>query len=378
MWNFSRGISRTVADKKPIRWFVPQGGESFMGIAAYYLTHEENMRQSFSQPSRSITRMLPDGTRIDYIMNDVVDCIRISPPQRAVSGRDLGKTMTWDKLPPFEEGIDNIDFSLMTEDPLVEGGYYCTVSVINGTDENGRTLSATFSVKMSTGSVGWSIEQGVRQDDGTYKVDGKSATLLLREDVEGECDIVATDGKTTLTKTVNVVRYSYYMTSESSVVREPATLYHWYPWFVHEQGVDGFVPYWLLNTVITTTTSTYSIYGPDDILIDAFTITGIVTEYATAFSSLIEEYTSSVSDFYGAGLGSITVIAGDAISDFVQDSPFFKRYSYTLTSSNGSAVGHSDMYEYWRSSSLGMYLEPINAPYNDISIVSDRIEVDDE
>jgi hypothetical protein len=198
-----------VADKKPIRWFVPQGGESFMGIAAYYLTHEENMRQSFSQPSRSITRMLPDGTRIDYIMNDVVDCIRISPPQRAVSGRDLGKTMTWDKLPPLESGTANIDLSAMTVDPDVTGGYYCVISVVNGTDENGKRLLAEFSINAS--HTGWSIYQGTRQDDGTYKADGTNATLRLYEPLlDGTCDIIADDGRTKLKKTVNAFKFFFY------------------------------------------------------------------------------------------------------------------------------------------------------------------------
>jgi hypothetical protein len=138
-------------------------------------------------------------------MNDVVDCIRISPPkgmQRAV-----GKKMTWDKLPPFETGTSVIDLSLMTEDPFVEDGYYCTVSVINGTDENGRSLSAEFSVKAGKDEddqeySGWSIKQGIRQTDGSYKVDGKSATLLLGADVDGDCEIIARDGKTELRKKV--------------------------------------------------------------------------------------------------------------------------------------------------------------------------------
>ena len=191
MWNFSRGISRTVADRKPIRWAVPRGAEGYMGLAQYFLTHEENMRQSFSQPSRRARRTLPDGTCIDYIMNDVVDCIMISRPQ--IQARGLGKEMTWDKLPPFLTGTTTIDLSSMTADPDVSGGYYCTVSVINGTDENGRKLSAEFSV--DTEDSGWSIE----------RIDGRSARLKLGADVEGECDIVAKDGKTTLRKKVGAV-----------------------------------------------------------------------------------------------------------------------------------------------------------------------------
>jgi hypothetical protein len=110
-----------VADKKPIRWFVPQGGESFMGIAAYYLTHEENMRQSFSQPSRRARRTLPDGTCIDYIMNDVVDCIMISPPKMEARTKLPAEEETyyWGMkvysipfpLPPFLSGIDLFDDS---------------------------------------------------------------------------------------------------------------------------------------------------------------------------------------------------------------------------------------------------------------------------
>lgn len=200
-----------MADRKPIRWAVPLGCESLMGIAAYYLTHEENMRQSFSQPSRYAKRLMPDGTSIEYIMNDVVDCIRITPPQiiRVIEG----KKMVWEKLPPLEAGTANIDFSEMTEDPDVSGGYYCTVSVVNGTNERGNSLSATFSVKAGLDEAGdeypgWSIEQGVRQLDGTYKVDGKSATLLLGADVEGNCNIIAEDGRDSIAKRVSIVTKS--------------------------------------------------------------------------------------------------------------------------------------------------------------------------
>lgn len=197
-----------MADRKPIRWAVPLGCESLMGIAAYYLTHEENMRQSFSQPSRYAKRLMPDGTSIEYIMNDVVDCIRITPPQ--IIQVMEGKKMVWEKLPPLEAGTDNIDFSEMTEDPDVSGGYYCTVSVVNGTDERGNSLSATFSVKAGLDEAGdeypgWSIEQGIRQLDGTYKVDGKSATLLLGADVDGNCEISASDGKDVIIKEIAVV-----------------------------------------------------------------------------------------------------------------------------------------------------------------------------
>jgi hypothetical protein len=206
-----------LADRKPIRWFVPQGGESFMGVAAYYLTHEENMRQSFSQPSRSVRRTLPDGTTIDYVMNDVVDCIMISPPQGIQRVVGKSKKMIWDKLPPFETGTTSvIDLSQMTEDPDVEGGYYCTVSVFNGTDENGRTLSATFSIEAS--HTGWSIYQGVRQDDGTYKADGKNATLRLYEPtLDGTCIIIANDGRTTLKKTVSAFKDHFYYLGDNGL-----------------------------------------------------------------------------------------------------------------------------------------------------------------
>jgi len=165
-------------------------------------------------------------------MNDVVDCIMISRPQ--IQARGLGKAMVWDKLPPFEEGTSNIDLSAMTVDPDVSGGYYCTVSVVNGTDENGRTLFAEFSVEMDEDSAGWSIEQGTKQpypdfsgwtfeqfmawyfSFEPYKIDGKSATLLLGSDVSGDCDIIASDGKTTLKKKVgalknNVIAGCYYL-----------------------------------------------------------------------------------------------------------------------------------------------------------------------
>jgi hypothetical protein len=180
-----------------------------MGLAQYFLTHEENMRQSFSQPSRRARRTLPDGTTIDYIMNDVVDFISISPPQGIV--RAMGKAMTWDKLPPLEEGTNYIDLSQMTEDPDVEGGYYCTVSVINGMDENGRMLPATFFIEAS--HTGWSIYQGVRQDDGTYKADGTNATLRLYEPlVDGMCTIIANDGRTILKTTASAFKdYFYYL-----------------------------------------------------------------------------------------------------------------------------------------------------------------------
>ena len=203
-----------MADRKPIRWAVPRGAESYMGLAQHFLTHEENMRQSFSQPSRRARRTLPDGTCIDYIMNDVVDCIMISRPQ--IRARGLGKEMVWDKLPPFEEGTSNIDLSAMTVDPDVSGGYYCTVSVINGTDENGKTLSAEFSINAS--HTGWSIYQGVRRDDGTYEADGTNATLRLYEPLlDGTCDIIADDGRTKLKKTVNAFKSFFYYLGEDGL-----------------------------------------------------------------------------------------------------------------------------------------------------------------
>lgn len=203
-----------MANRKPIRWDVPLGGESYMGLAQYFLAHEENMRQAFSQPSRRARRTLPDGTTIDYIMNDVVDFISISTPQRIQ--RAVGKSMTWDRLPPLEEGTSTIDLSQMTEDPDVSGGHYCTVSVINGTDENGRLLPAEFSIEAS--HTGWSIYQGIRQSDGTYKSDGVNATLRLYEPLlDGTCDIIANDGRTTLKMTVSAFKPHFYYRGEDGL-----------------------------------------------------------------------------------------------------------------------------------------------------------------
>ena len=209
-----------MADSKPIRWAVPRGAESYMGLAQYFLTHEENMRQSFSQPSRRARRTLPDGTCIDYIMNDVVDCIMISIPRKLIEG--AGIEMVWNKEPPYsvdgndqpivdDEGkrtwvIDLLSEEMM-EDENVEGGYYFIVTVINGTNADGKTLPATFFIKAGEdesgeGYTGWSVEQGDRQDDGSYNVDGRSATILLGDDVEGDAVIVANDLETTLVRKI--------------------------------------------------------------------------------------------------------------------------------------------------------------------------------
>ena len=209
-----------MADSKPIRWAVPRGAEGYMGLAQYFLTHEENMCQSFSQPSRRARRTLPDGTCIDYIMNDVVDCIMISIPRKLIEG--AGIEMVWNKEPPYsvdgndqpivdDEGkrtwvIDLLSEEMM-EDENVEGGYYFIVTVINGTDASSKALPATFFIKAGEdgsggGYAGWSIKQGSRQDDGSYNVDGRSATILLGDDVEGDAVIVANDLITTLTRKI--------------------------------------------------------------------------------------------------------------------------------------------------------------------------------
>jgi hypothetical protein len=198
-----------VAGKKPIRWDVPPSCESLMGYAMYLRDHQENLRQSFSQPSRSVQIPLGNGILVSMVLGPVVDFIRVRGPERKVVPGGARIRMVWDKLPPFEEGTNNIDLSKTTDSLEVSVGHYCTISVINGKDENGKELPARFSVKPGTDEdgveyPGWSIEQGIRRDDGTYKVDGKSATLLLGGNVEGECDIIAEDGKTTLRKSVQV------------------------------------------------------------------------------------------------------------------------------------------------------------------------------
>jgi hypothetical protein len=186
-----------------------------MGLAAYFRDTEENMRKSFSQPFRRSQRTLPDGTVIDFFMTDVVDTIRISSP----TAMRLQKTiMVWNKEPPYKKdesgqlirgGSGMLTFELdlessnMFNDPDVESGHYFFVSIINGTNESGGILSAIFSVKMGEDAAGWSIRQGIRQTDGTYKIDGKSATILLAADVKGECSIIAADGQTVLVRKVS-------------------------------------------------------------------------------------------------------------------------------------------------------------------------------
>jgi hypothetical protein len=202
-----------MADRKPIRWAVPQGAEGYMGLATYYRDFEESMRQSFSQPSRSIRRTLPDGTTIDYVMNDVVDFIEIRPPAKRPPIVKRGEGMEWDILPVFKENSDYIepssfkfgyDFQLSPLE-VKHYGYYCTVSV-----KNAEKLPVNFSVQPD--STGWSIESGIFTQDlsgyyGEYKIDGLSATLWLDiypAFIEGGATVGANDGMSELNKNVSV------------------------------------------------------------------------------------------------------------------------------------------------------------------------------
>ena len=202
-----------------------------MGYAAYFLSHEEDMRQSFSQPSRRSRRSFPDGTIVDYVLDDVMDFIQVIPPWMQEKAK--GIEMVWDIEPPYKKdeagdmvlGNDGkptyeLDFESedMFEDPDVENGYYFFVSVINGNDGI-KELPADFSIvpdKDGNGNdyPGWSIEQGLRQEDGSYEVDGKSATVLLAKEVDGSCNIFAIDGITTLSRAamINIIGAEFYVT----------------------------------------------------------------------------------------------------------------------------------------------------------------------
>jgi hypothetical protein len=159
-------------------------------------------------------------------MNDVVDFIKITPPQMRL--RPKGKPIVWDQIPPYERDEDGklllgedgkatyeLDFHSvkMIEDPDVAGGYYCTISVVNGISKDGLILPATFSVVPGKEGPdneeypGWSIKQGKRTiTDGvsSYFVDGKTATLLIGADVDGDCTIYATDEENSISLKASV------------------------------------------------------------------------------------------------------------------------------------------------------------------------------
>lgn len=210
---------------KPIRWAIQPGLENFAGLAMYLRDQEENLKQAFSQPSRSVRKILPGHIVIDYVMNDVVDFIRISMLKKPPKGK--GIPMVWNKQPPYKLGDDGklqkdvngdptwaLDFESveMFEDPDVEGGYYFIVTVINGKNEKQEILWATFVINEGKDINGnkypdWSIEQGERVISGgvtSYTVDGKTATILLGDEVEGDAVIIALDGETVLARKVAI------------------------------------------------------------------------------------------------------------------------------------------------------------------------------
>lgn len=210
---------------KPIRWAIQPGLENFAGLAMYLRDQEENLKQAFSQPSRSVRKILPGYIVIDYVMNDVVDFIQISMLRKPPKGKNI--PMIWHKEPPYkvdengnlvrdDEGkltwVLDFESEDMIEDPDVEGGYYFLVSVVNGRNEKQEILLATFVIKKGKDLNGddypdWSIKQGKRIIEGettSYKVDGKYATILLGDDVEGEATIIANDGETVLTRKIAI------------------------------------------------------------------------------------------------------------------------------------------------------------------------------
>jgi hypothetical protein len=147
--------------------------------------------------------------------------------------------MMWDLEPPYwydenDEETEILDFELpeMFDDPLVTGGHFFYVTVRNGYDADGNLLSAKFSVKPGVDNYnneypGWSVEQG-KQISGSYRVDGKSATVKLAADVFGNCTIYAKDLQTVLKRFVKLVLwkilYVPYGMSGAYVVADEETL----------------------------------------------------------------------------------------------------------------------------------------------------------
>jgi len=78
-----------MTDKKPIRWDVMPGCEQYMGLAMSLLPQEEMLRKAFSQPSRSVMKILPGALTILYVMNDVIDFIKITTPPQVIEKKEI-------------------------------------------------------------------------------------------------------------------------------------------------------------------------------------------------------------------------------------------------------------------------------------------------
>lgn len=348
-----------MAGKKPIRWDVPPSCESLMGYAMYLRDQQENLRQSFSQPSRSVQIPLGNGILVSMVLGPVVDFIRVRGPERKKVVSSKGKRMAWNKLPPLVEGTTVIDLSKMTEDPVFSGGYYCTVSVINGKDENDKELPARFSVKPGTDEdgveyPGWSVEQGVRQDDGTYKVDGKNATLLLGGDVNGECDIIATDGETTLKKNVSVpLEESLAIHSTHSVSTVVSGWTHWY-----SNSDPSRFPEMYYGTVTTTTITVTSE------LETGLLKTMISVEVEYYYAGTYGGAPSFGVPGYGVRVGASGNTTGEALTSVTKISAEgVVSYEYSVTTHNAQSAGWQWPYDVLVAID-GAYLEDIDPPYS--------------
>jgi hypothetical protein len=255
--------------------------------------------------------------------------------------------MSWNKLPPTKEGTSNIDVSLLTVDPLVTGGYYCTISINPGKDEDGKILPAKFSIKLVDDAVGWTIEQGIRQLDDSYHVDGMSATLLLSAGVSGECKITVIDSITELRKIIAVSNPLTLFFYDSGYYRPLYDLTKSYSLGEIDIEESIVAPY--------TATSDYSVVETDlgggvfqyDYTNHAY-INGILV--ATTYYTNIVTSTTNSQETTSSGdyCGIITSTIG---ASFSGSNDLFIQYVPTIVTQSGSSIGISD---FWGNTIAGI------------------------
>lgn len=190
-----------MARKMKLHWNVTAGLESYMVEA---IEHLERYRKLSLLPStKTIKQIMPgSGIPVEYDLREGVCCIRISAPKPNITTRIAEPY--FEALPPMALGesgnmTEFIEVSLMRCSPA-DNCRYSLLSIINRTDPNGWPIPAKFSIQPGHDSHGWSLVEGKEQPDGSYKVDGRSATLRLAPDATGSCELAVDDGEVRLEK----------------------------------------------------------------------------------------------------------------------------------------------------------------------------------